>query len=51
MKLLDAVALTKDLPEQNLYKGQVGQLLRFMILIPLKLNSLILKEKLMHLKL
>jgi hypothetical protein len=24
MKLLDVVALTKDLPEQNLYKGQVG---------------------------
>jgi hypothetical protein len=24
MKLLDVVALTKDLPEQSLYKGQVG---------------------------
>ncbi len=24
MKLLDVVALTKDLPDQNLYKGQVG---------------------------
>lgn len=24
MKLLDVVALTKDLPAQSLYKGQVG---------------------------
>jgi Domain of unknown function (DUF4926) len=24
LKLLNVVALTKDLPEQNLYKGQVG---------------------------
>ncbi|MGG6263912.1 DUF4926 domain-containing protein [Leptolyngbya sp. AN03gr2] len=24
MKLLDVVALTKDLPEQSLYQGQVG---------------------------
>lgn len=24
MELLDVVALIKDLPEQNLYKGQVG---------------------------
>ena len=24
MKLLDVVALIKDLPEQNLFKGQVG---------------------------
>jgi len=24
MKLLDVVALIKDLPEQNLHKGQVG---------------------------
>lgn len=24
MKLLDVVALTRDLPEQHLYKGQVG---------------------------
>lgn len=24
MKLLDVVALIKDLPEQSLYKGQVG---------------------------
>ncbi|MBD2079100.1 DUF4926 domain-containing protein [Leptolyngbya sp. FACHB-17] len=24
MKLLDVVALTKDLPDQNLYKRQVG---------------------------
>jgi Domain of unknown function (DUF4926) len=24
MKLLDIVALTQDLPEQNLHKGQVG---------------------------
>lgn len=27
MKLLDVVALTQDLPEQNLYKGQVGTII------------------------
>ena len=27
MKLLDVVALTRDLPEQNLYKGQVGTII------------------------
>ncbi|MBN8564852.1 MAG: DUF4926 domain-containing protein [Leptolyngbya sp. UWPOB_LEPTO1] len=28
MKLLDVVALIKDLPEQNLYKGQVGTIVK-----------------------
>jgi hypothetical protein len=27
MKLLDVVALIQDLPEQNLYKGQVGTII------------------------
>ncbi|GAP97088.1 DUF4926 domain-containing protein [Leptolyngbya sp. NIES-2104] len=26
MKLLDVVALTKDLPKQSIYKGQVGMI-------------------------